>query len=77
MMENVQPPQVIHLGKKSRKEIKMYRQGVGTMHMEVQHLLTQAKAQAGPDKKVLPMVVVHKKKRKKGLLDVSSDFLKF
>lgn len=62
---DVNPPQVIHLGKKSRKEIKKYKQGIGTMFMEVQHVLSQAKQQVGPEKEVLPIVVVHRKKKKK------------
>jgi len=77
MKESMQAPQVIHLGKKSRKEIKKYKQGIGVMHMEVQHVLAQAKAQAGSEKEVLPVVVVHRKKKKKGLLGMGSRLFDF
>ena len=60
-----QTPQVIHLGKKSRKQIKRYKQGIGAMHMEVQQLIAQAKQELGEEKDVLPVVVVHRKKKKK------------
>lgn len=77
MKDSLQAPHVIHLGKKSRKEIKRYKQGIGTMHMEVQHILSQAKTQAGPEKEVLPVVVVHRKKKKKGLLAMGSRLFDF
>jgi hypothetical protein len=67
MKDNAQSPNVIHLGKKSKKEIKKYKQGVGTMFTEVQQVLTQLKSNAGPGENVQPMVVIHRKKRKKGL----------
>lgn len=67
MKDSFESSQVIHLGKKSKKEIKKYKQGFGAMHMEVQHVLGQVKTQAG-DQSVLPIVVVHKAKKKKGIL---------
>ncbi|MFN0214790.1 MAG: hypothetical protein ACKVT2_11085 [Saprospiraceae bacterium] len=63
-------PQVVHLGKKSRKEIKMYRQGIGSMHLEVQQLIGHSKNMLGPGKEVLPLVVVHRKKKKKSFFSL-------
>lgn len=63
-MDEAKPtPTVIHLGKKSRKDIRNYQQGVGTMFIEVQQLVEKARESTG--KNVLPLVVVHRKKRKK------------
>jgi DNA primase catalytic subunit len=66
MKDNQQFPNVIHLGKKSRKEIKKYKKGIGTMFTEVQQLLEKAKANAAPGEDVIPMVAIHKRKMKKG-----------
>jgi hypothetical protein len=77
MTDNPASPMVIHLGKKSRKQIKKYRQGLGTMFLEVQHVLANAKTQAGPDNEVVPTVVVHRRKRKKGLLSGGSRMFGF
>ena len=67
MAKDAANPTVIHLGKKSRKQIKQYKKGFGNMFMEVQHLVTNLKAKAGPNTDIVPTVVVHQKKRKKGL----------
>lgn len=65
-MANSAPiPQVVHLGKKSRKDIKMYKQGIGTMHLEVQQLVAHSKEMLGGGKEVMPIVVIHRKKNKK------------
>ncbi|MFN0203308.1 MAG: hypothetical protein ACKVTZ_17405 [Bacteroidia bacterium] len=77
MKEDTLFPNVIHLGKKSKKEIKKYKMGIGTMFMEVQHIVSQAKTQAGAEHEILPMVVVHRKKKKKGLFSQGSSLFKF
>ena len=64
-MANLPAPHVVHLGKKSRKQIKKYKKGFGAMHYEVQHIVSQAKEQLGTEKEVLPVVVVHRRKKKK------------
>lgn len=53
---------VIHMGKKKKKEIERYQRGFGKMHMEVQHVVEQAKALYGEDKEIIPIVIVHKRK---------------
>jgi len=70
MSNNSQVSNVIHLGKKSRKEIKKYKKGYGKMFMEVQQVLDRAKATAAAGENVLPIVVLHRKKLKKELSQV-------
>ena len=65
MNKNLPTPHVIHLGKKSRKQIKKFKKGYGAMHHEVQSVIAQANEQVGPDKEVLPIVVTHGRKRRK------------
>ena len=72
-----QTPNVVHLGKKSRKEIKKYKKGVGSMFMEVQQLLAKAQANAKPGEEVVPIVVLHKKKQKKKSVILNSNILNF
>jgi len=64
MSENVS--NVIHLGKKSRKEIKKFKKGYGKMFMEVQQVIERAKTTAPAGQNVLPMVGLFRKKIKKG-----------
>jgi len=70
-------PNVIHLGKKSRKEIKKYKKGYGKMFMEVQQILERAKANAPAGEEILPVVVIHKKKIKKGIVPGAPSALNF
>jgi hypothetical protein len=67
MTVNASSPAIIHLGKKSRKQIKKYKQGLGTMFLEVQHVLANAQTQTESNTSVVPTVVVHRRKNKKGL----------
>ncbi|WP_259065704.1 hypothetical protein HDF24_02635 [Mucilaginibacter sp. X4EP1] len=67
MAETSLSQNVVYLGKKSKKQIKKYRKGYGSMYDEVQHVLAKANANAGENKGLLPMVIVHRKKNPKGL----------
>lgn len=66
--QHVTRQNVVHMGKKKKKEIKKYRRGYGEMHLEVEHIIEQAKSIYGEDKEIVPIVIVHKRKgKKKGL----------
>ena len=67
MKEGSLSAHVVHLGKKSKKQVKKYRKGYGSMYDEVQHVLAKAKTNAAPGENVVPMVVVHHRKKKKTL----------
>ncbi len=58
-------PIVIHLGKKSRKQIKKYKKGIGSMFMEVQQIIARTNAQTPAEDEVVPMVVLHRNKKRK------------
>ena len=64
MSENVS--NVIHLGKKSRKEIKKFKKGYGKMFMEVQQVNESAKTTVFVGLYVLPKVGHFRKKVKTG-----------
>ncbi len=65
MTNNLPQPHVVHLGKKSKKQIKRYRKGYGSMFNEVHGVVSQTKAEYGDEKQILPIVVVHRRKKKK------------
>lgn len=65
MKEQTVSSHVVHLGKKSKKQIKKYRKGYGSMYEEVQQVLARAKSNANAGESVVPMVVVHHRKKKK------------
>jgi len=67
MKDNSQSVNVIHLGKKSRKEIKKFKKGYGKMFMEVQQVIERAKSTAPAGQDVLPVVGLFRKKMKKGV----------
>jgi len=72
MKDNSELVNVIHLGKKSRKEIKKFKKGYGKMFMEVQQVIGHAKKTTTAGEDVLPIVVLHRKKIKKGAVPSSS-----
>jgi hypothetical protein len=77
MKDNAQFPNVIHMGKTSRKAIKKYKKGYGKMFMEVQQVAERAKATAPAGENVLPIVVLHRKKIKKGAIPGAANALNF
>lgn len=69
-MADLPVPHVIHLGKKSKKDIKKFKKGHGSMHYEVQSVIARAKEQlADSGKEPLPVVVTHSKKKKNPWMD--------
>jgi hypothetical protein len=68
-VEQRTPPITIRLGKHSRRDVKKLDRREGKAFEEVQAALDQVRASLGEEastKELVPVVVVYKKKQKKG-----------
>lgn len=56
----------IHLGKRSKKKIRKFGYGgVGKMKLEIQQILDQMQSQMDEDRELIPIIVIHRRKKKK------------
>jgi hypothetical protein len=59
-------PVIIDLGKTKQKKIKDLKRGRGELLEKIDQIVAEAGAQAGADKEILPVVILYRKKAKRG-----------
>ena len=65
-----QSPTILDVGKRTSRDIRRLKKGVGKLHDKVQSAVAQANGSTSPDKEVLPVVILYRqrtKRAKKGL----------